>query len=56
MTSLRDALELSKDRTIREAFVRVRRRMNAVHEGEREVCARMVQTDPTTEPTTRGFG
>jgi len=56
LTALRDALELSKDRTIREAFVRVRRRMNAVHEGEREVCARMVQTDPTTEPTTRGFG
>ena len=38
LESLRDALELSKDRSIREAFVRVRRRINEAPDArEREV-------------------
>ena len=49
LESLRDAMELSKDRSIREAFVRVRRRINEAPTREtREVYERMVQTEETT--------
>tara|TARA_B100001540_G_scaffold313301_1_gene335974 strand:- start:198 stop:1406 length:1209 start_codon:yes stop_codon:yes gene_type:complete len=54
LESLRDALELSKDRSIREAFVRVRRRINEAPTREtREVYERMVQTEETTTTTKR---
>jgi len=53
LASLRDALELSKDRSIREAFVRVRRRLNESPTREtREVYERMVQTEEETTPAT----
>ena len=51
LASLRDALELSKDRSIREAFVRVRRRLNEAPTREtREVFERMVQMEETPAP------
>jgi len=51
LASLRDALELSKERSIREAFVRVRRRLNEAPTREtREVFERMVQTEETPAP------
>jgi hypothetical protein len=42
---LREALELSKDRAIREAFVRVRRQITAANDAERAVYGRMMDGD-----------
>ena len=42
LETLREALELSKDRAIREAFVRVRRQITAANDAERAVYGRMM--------------
>ena len=55
LSCLRDALELSKDKAIREAFVRVRRRIETTRsvesKTERERCVRMMKATSEEDTT-----